>query len=106
MIGCPALPVGEHLRPEPPGAGMPLALLLNGLKCEGELGLLTGTTCTGPLLLPVHHRQEQLVHPVFPARAQSDVLSIALHPLPPHIDQGRDTRELFADLGPRVVLRW
>jgi len=42
---------------------MPLELLLHGLQCECELGLLTGTTCTGPLRLPGHHRPEQLVHP-------------------------------------------
>jgi len=106
MLGCPALPGGAHLRPAPPGAGMPLALLLHGLQGACEWGLLTGTTGTGPWRWPGHHRPEQLVHPVLPARAQRSGLSSALHPLPPHIDQGRDPREWCADLGQRVVLRW
>jgi hypothetical protein len=71
MIRRPCFPVGQHRRPEPPGARMPRTSVLNRLERPCDLGLVVCTTRVGHVVLPGHPRQEPLVHPVLPARGRA-----------------------------------
>src|SRR4029450_2240752 len=70
---------------------------LEGL-CNAGGSWLLGGGCAGGLLLPIHQRQQHLLHPSPPHRREGHVLHIVPHSLPPKVYQGTHPSELLAHL--------
>src|SRR5262249_48021215 len=98
MLTCPRCPACAHLGREPPGARVPLKGALNPRECPCDLGLLLWTARACQLFLPVHQRQQQFLHPLYPPWGYRYVLQVVPHRLPPEIDQRRYTGKLLTDL--------
>ena len=77
---------------------MPRKYLFNRLEHARDLGLLSRTTRTAQLLLPVPQWQQQLVSPLGPLWGHGHLCQVLVYRQPPKIDQGGDAGKLLADL--------
>jgi hypothetical protein len=96
-VGRPRCPRRQDLGGQPLRAGVSLKRASHRFQGLLHLGCAAAATRARHLLVPIHHRQEALVHPLLPSGRQDAWRHILPHPLPPNIHQGREGRSLLAD---------
>ena len=79
---------------------------LRSLQCLPQFGFPSGATCVGHLVLPIDKRQQELPGPCPPHGGERRLVQITLDPFPPEVHQGRQGRQLLADLCPGALTGW